>query len=189
MIRVGFIRHGSTSWNKEGRAQGASDIPLDEEGMLQASKLAERLSHEQWDCIYTSDLLRARQTAEMIGKSLGIGVISDDRLREVGGGLIEGTTEPERIEKWGANWRALDLGIEKIEVVTARGRDCIDEIVAQYPNQKILIVTHGGFIQCMLKNLLPEYDGTGKIGNTSITTICSTDHGWTCELFNCTKHL
>ncbi|TCZ79491.1 histidine phosphatase family protein [Paenibacillus albiflavus] len=189
MTQIGFVRHGSTSWNKEGRAQGSSDIPLDEEGMMQASKLAERLRHEQWDYIYSSDLLRARQTAETIGERLGIHVVTDSRLREVGGGLIEGTTEPERIEKWGADWRALDLGIEKIEVVASRGRECIEEIVALYPNAKILVVSHGGFIQCMLKTLLSDYDGTGKIGNTSVTTICSTDSGWTCELFNCTKHI
>lgn len=46
MTRIGFIRHGSTAWNKERRAQGNSNIPLDEEGLLQARKLAERISQE-----------------------------------------------------------------------------------------------------------------------------------------------
>lgn len=60
MTTIGLIRHGSTAWNKEGRVQGHTDNSLDAEGLQQAQLLAERLSTEQWDYIYSSDLLRAR---------------------------------------------------------------------------------------------------------------------------------
>lgn len=74
MTRIGLIRHGSTAWNKEGRIQGHTDNPLDEEGLQQAEAIAERLSGEHWDYIYSSDLLRARQTAEVIAAKLGLQV-------------------------------------------------------------------------------------------------------------------
>ena len=94
MTTIGIIRHGSTLWNKEGRAQGSSDIPLDEEGLLEAIKLAERLKAENWNVLYSSDLLRAKQTTEIIGNPIeNIPIYFDNRLREVGGGHIEGTTE------------------------------------------------------------------------------------------------
>jgi probable phosphoglycerate mutase len=66
MTKIGIIRHGTTAWNKEGRAQGNSDIPLDNEGLYQALALGKRLSNENWDFIYSSNLLRAKQTAEIV---------------------------------------------------------------------------------------------------------------------------
>src|SRR4051812_11919861 len=112
MTRIALIRHGSTSWNKAGRMQGSTDIPLDEDGRLQAEKLGVRLSNEHWDIVYTSQLSRARQTGEIIAARLGISqVYQDDRLREASGGLTEGTSETERIAKWGQEWRQLELGM------------------------------------------------------------------------------
>ena len=67
MTTIGFIRHGVTAWNKEGRAQGTTDVPLDDEGILMARKtVAKRLEKEHWDVIYTSPLIRAKHTAEII---------------------------------------------------------------------------------------------------------------------------
>ena len=60
---VGLIRHGVTDWNNLGKAQGISDIPLNEDGIKQATALAKRLSGEEWDIIFSSDLMRAEQTA------------------------------------------------------------------------------------------------------------------------------
>ena len=68
MTTIGFVRHGVTAWNKEGRAQGSSDIPLDEEGIEMAEHVANRLATESWDVIYTSHLLRAKKTAEIIAE-------------------------------------------------------------------------------------------------------------------------
>ncbi|HLQ70586.1 MAG TPA: histidine phosphatase family protein, partial [Bacillota bacterium] len=110
MTRIAFIRHGVTAWNKAKRAQGSSNIPLDTDGHFQAEKLAERLRNENlsWDIIFTSDLIRAKQTAEAIqNKFSPIQFQTDSRIREVSGGQIEGTTLEERITKWGNNWREL----------------------------------------------------------------------------------
>ncbi|ASN05436.1 histidine phosphatase family protein [Virgibacillus necropolis] len=189
MIKIGIIRHGCTAWNKEGRAQGNSDIPLDNDGLVEAGKLAERLSEEEeWDIIYSSNLLRANQTAEVIGNRIDIEEINlDPRLREVGGGLIEGTTKKERIEKWGANWRELDLGIESTDKVIERGLSFIDEIIQKHDGKRVLIVSHGSFIKHLLKDLVPHVEES-SLKNCSLTKLRKSKGEWELELHNCTRH-
>lgn len=190
MTKIGFIRHGSTAWNKERRAQGSADIPLDEDGIIQANKLAERLSMENWDVIYSSDLLRARQTAEIISERMGNKqIVLEPRIREVSGGQIEGTIESERIAKWGHNWRELDLGMEDVESVIKRTVPFIQEIQEKHENMNILIVSHGACIQCLIQELVPQVEFEGHLKNTSITELNKTSNGWTCNLYNCAKHL
>lgn len=190
MTRIGIIRHGSTPWNKEGRAQGSSDISLDQAGLSEAYKLAERLRKENWDFIYSSDLLRAKQTAEIIGeKILRIPLYLEPRLREAGGGQIEGTTEEERVLKWGQNWRELDLGIESADSVITRGLSVIEEITSKHDNKNILIVSHGAFIRHLLKELVPHLNMVESPKNTSLTKLIKAKNGWDSELYNCTIHL
>lgn len=187
---IGFIRHGVTAWNKEGRAQGSSDVSLDEEGIKMAELVAERLADERWDAIYTSPQKRAKQTAEIIaGKMISTDLVEDDRLREVGGGQIEGTTEVERIEKWGENWRLLDMGFEPQEAIIERGLASIKEIMEKYPEQNVLVVSHGSFIKRMLNELIADTTFEISLDNTSVTIVDIQDNKSICELFNCTKHL
>lgn len=190
MTKIGFIRHGSTAWNKERRAQGSSDIPLDKDGINEASMLADRLAGEQWDAIYASPLLRARQTAEIIAAKLGIEEIHfDPRLREVSGGQIEGTIEEERVAKWGCGWRELDLGIEKHETILERGLPAIQEIKEAQPGKNILIVSHGAFIRKIASELVPALKNEPSLNNTSVTILGHNGDVWECSLYNCTKHL
>jgi probable phosphoglycerate mutase len=190
MTQIAIIRHGTTSWNKAGKLQGHSDIPLDEEGVLQAIKLGQRLSGETWDLVYSSHLIRARQTAAIIAQELGIDTVAEDnRLGEAGGGLIEGTTEEERLSKWGASWKLMDLGMESNASVVERGRAFIQELLSEHPGKKILLVTHGSFIRQMLDALLPAMHPTPAMKNTSITRLQFSNENWNCELFNCISHL
>ncbi|UOR11763.1 histidine phosphatase family protein [Halobacillus amylolyticus] len=190
MTTLGLIRHGSTPWNQEGRAQGNSDIPLDEQGRGEAEKLAERLLHENWEIIYSSPLKRANQTAEVIAEQLNIDEIDfDQRIKEVAGGQIEGTTEEERIEKWGRDWRDLDLGIEKQPSVIERGMSFIKEIVEKHPNQRVLIVSHGAFIGHLVEWLVTTMNEDKRLDNTSVTILNKTEGKWICDLYNCTKHI
>ena len=190
MTRIGIIRHGSTAWNKEGRAQGSSDIPLDEAGLAEAMLLAERLGEEKWDAVYSSHLLRAKQTAEAIGNKFGWEeVLLEPRLREVGGGQIEGTTEDERIAKWGKSWRELDLGIEPSDRVVERGLSFFQDVEENHPGQDVLLVSHGSFIRHMLKELVPHLDMEASPKNTSLTILSRGSDGWEVELYNCVKHL
>ncbi|WP_054939139.1 histidine phosphatase family protein [Paenibacillus ihuae] len=190
MTTIGLIRHGSTLWNKEGRIQGHTDNPLDEEGLEQAAALAERLSTEKWDYIYSSDLLRARQTAEVIAARLGLSVAGwVPGIREMDGGLLEGTTEQELIERWGKEWRTLELGLEKNESGRLRGSRAIEEIAQRHPGRHVLVVSHGAILRSTLSGLVPELDVSVFLKNTSLTWLVYTGTTWTCELYNCVKHI
>ncbi|MFS0873333.1 histidine phosphatase family protein [Paenibacillus xylanilyticus] len=190
MTQFALIRHGSTAWNKEKRSQGQTDNPLDQEGREQAVLLAERLSTESWDAIYASDLERASETARIIGQRLGINEIHlDPRLREMGGGQVEGTTEAERIAKWGADWSSLELRREAAEAGTVRGSAAIEDICKAHPNGKVIVVSHGAILRNALRGLVPALDISTKLSNTSITRIKKKAGVWACELYNCSVHL
>lgn len=191
MITIGLIRHGITDWNNQGKAQGAANIPLNEEGKQQALAIANRLyEEEKWDMLITSDLRRAVETAEIIGNKLLLPISSfDKRIREIHCGEIEGTTEEERVNKWGNNWRELNLGMEKHESVFKRANEAIEEIVDKNDGKRILVVSHGALIEITLQRLLPERFQKTQIKNTSITILQNCEGIWDCPLYNCIKHL
>lgn len=190
MTTIGFVRHGVTAWNKEGRAQGNTDVPLDEEGIQMAERAATRMQFEEWNVIYTSPLIRAKKTAEIIAKKhSGIDFIEDKRLAEIGGGIIEGTTEKERISKWGLEWRNQDIGFEPEDVIISRGMSFIDEVKQKHMGKRVLVVSHGGFIGRVLNSLVPYGEFSPHIGNTSVSIVELKDHENVCHLFNCMKHL
>jgi len=89
-MNVIITRHGKTDWNKQHRTQGRTDIPLNEQGLMQANALAQRLAGKHIDAIYTSPLLRAKQTAEAVAKVCGAKVFADDALLERDFGIWEG---------------------------------------------------------------------------------------------------
>lgn len=190
MTTIGLIRHGVTDWNDLGKSQGISDIPLNNLGRRQAMAIASRVSSDKWDIIASSNLMRAKETAKIICASIGLdSLIIDDRLREIDCGLIEGTTEEERILQWGENWRLQHLGMEPYEEVAQRGLEFIEEVTIKYYGKRILIVSHGALIGLSLQHLLPNVFSKTNIDNTSLTIIKHRINMWECCLYNCTKHL
>ena len=191
MTTIGLVRHGITDWNVLGRAQGISDIPLNDLGKLQAVALANRLVLEgEWDIIVTSDLSRAKETGQIIAAKLNLSSnIFDKRIREINCGELEGTTEEERLKRWGSNWRELDLGMEKSEDVSKRGHEFLAELATTYSDKRVLVVSHGALIGLTLQRLLPAQFQKTKLDNTSLTILNSKQGVWNCSLFNCTKHL
>lgn len=191
MTVIGMVRHGITEWNLSGIAQGSSDVPLNETGRSQAAALADRLSlEERWDMIVSSDLARAKETAEIISEKLALPIsFFDTRLREMSGGEIEGTTEQQRLEKWGANWRKQDLGMESSDSVGKRGMDAIDSLLEEFEGKRVLVVSHGALIGITLRRMLPERFGKTDLQNTSITMLEHSGSEWDCTLYNCVKHL
>lgn len=189
MTIIGFVRHGVTDWNEQMRIQGHSDIPLNETGRKQAEAIAKRLKREDWDLIVSSDLSRAHETAKTIAKALNLEIEVTPQLREMYCGQAEGTIEAERIERWGKNWRELDLGFEKDEAIADRGVSCVEELIRKYPGKRILIVSHGGLIGRTLKRLIPHVDTKEHLQNTSLTVLKFHDDRWDCELYNCIEHL
>ncbi|MDQ6418215.1 histidine phosphatase family protein [Paenibacillus sp. LHD-117] len=188
---IGLVRHGETNWNAGGILQGQTDIPLNETGMRQAEALAGRLSSEEnlWDAVMSSDLLRARVTAEVIAKKLDLPLLDPDiRLRERSFGKLEGTTEAQRVAKWGADWRTLQLGAESDDDMRARGMSVISELAERDADRNILIVSHGSFIAQLLQamcSVIPDQ----RLGNLSYSILSLNDGQWVPVLHNCTKHL
>lgn len=189
MTIIGFVRHGVTDWNQARRIQGQSDIPLNEEGLKQAEAIAQRLERDDWDVIVSSDLSRAYVTAKTIGEALQIEVEVIPKLREMYFGQAEGTTEQERLERWGEHWRELEIGMESDDAIAERGISSITEIAAQYPGKRILVVSHGAFIGRTLKRLIPDVNTEEHLHNTSLTILEWADEKWTCHLYNCKQHL
>lgn len=187
MTTIGLVRHGITSWNEEGRIQGSTDIPLNDTGREQAIAIGKRLKSEKWDFMISSDLIRARETAEIIERESGI-VFKETSplLREKDFGRAEGTINEERLEKFGIDWRKQDLGGETNEQVQTRFQTFLTEIVPQYANQNILIVSHGAFISNALRSLSHEREEYLK--NCSLTKIKQSNDVWELDLYNCVEH-
>jgi broad specificity phosphatase PhoE len=132
-----FVRHGETDWNAEGRLQGQTDRPLSDYGRRQAQQLAGGLESEEIEAIYSSDLSRARETAEIVGERLGLTVELDPDLREKDWGTWEGLTalERDRVEFVG----------ESTEEHQERMLRALRRISERHPGERrVLVVTHGG---------------------------------------------
>jgi broad specificity phosphatase PhoE len=151
MMHLTLVRHGQTDWNLARRYQGQKDIPLNAEGLKQAQLLAGQLASKSFDAIYSSDLQRAWQTAQVLHQGRGIPLKTDIRLREICFGEWEGEVFSEMLAKF-PNRFALsrsDPGIvmapggESVAQVAARTSSFADEISILYPSGRVLIVTHG----------------------------------------------
>jgi probable phosphoglycerate mutase len=188
--RLGWIRHGITEWNRLGKIQGVTDIPLSPEGIRQAELLAGRLVREgeHWNGIVCSDLQRACRTAEIIGERLGIPVRRDVRLRERFFGAAEGTTHAERLTRWGEEWRRLVPDQESDDAVTARGLEFVQEMIDRHTGEAWLVVTHGSFLARMLHSLCRDLEDS-HLQNVSLTVMEKKQDGWSSLLHNCTAHL
>lgn len=148
-----LIRHGETNWNLTGRWQGqAPDAPgLNETGRAQALTIYEQIKESNFSAIYSSDLLRARQTAELIAQPLGLSIFFEPRLREIDLGKWEGmlSEEIEAIYPQELAQRARDPfhspapDGESPYDVAKRVLIAINEIATRHPAESILIVAHG----------------------------------------------
>ncbi len=157
-----FIRHGETPWNRIKRIQGHIDIPLADTGVVQAAQLAERLAREardglRLDAIYSSDLQRARQTAQPSADVLGLPVTLVEGLRERNYGAFQGHDSAEIAEKFPdayAHWQTRDPGFEPAggesqRALYHRVLHAVAPIVAAHPGERIAVVTHGGVLDCI----------------------------------------
>ncbi|KIL34821.1 phosphoglycerate kinase [Cohnella kolymensis] len=188
--RIGWIRHGVTEWNRLGKIQGVTDIPLSSEGINQARLLADRLVRdgESWDGIMCSDLTRAVQTAQILADSMGIPLIEDSRLRERYFGQAEGTTEQERLARWGADWRNRVPDQETDLSIVDRGMKFVEELTLEHAGEAWLVVTHGSFLARLLKVMCKELDDSYLL-NMSLSILQRQEQGWQSLLHNCTIHL
>ena len=160
--RVLLWRHGQTDWNMINRFQGHSDIPLNDVGRYQAKHAAEILAGMNPTAIISSDLGRARATAQALADLVGLPVTVHENLRETNGGLWEGKTGKEnRAEDFQNFIRWIDgddnpAGTtgEKRSEVAARAVGVIMKELEGKTDELLVVATHGGTARCVLGELL-----------------------------------
>lgn len=138
-----FIRHGETDYNLEGIVQGQLDIPLNKKGIQQAHELKNKLKDLDIDIIFSSPLLRAKQTAEIINENFNVKIKYDERLKEFYAGKKQGTKTKDWSEEDKENFRLYPekCGAESNKAFYDR---CISAFkdISKYKN--VLIISHGG---------------------------------------------
>jgi broad specificity phosphatase PhoE len=158
MVSLLLLRHAQSVWNAERRWQGWADAPLSEEGERQAELAGRRLREEELTSAASSDLRRARRTAELISQSLGLGPVGVDRgLRERDVGEWSGLTAAEVDERWPGQREAWRLGRltappggESTPVLIERVVEALGKLAAaRDPAERLLVVTHGGVIRAL----------------------------------------
>ena len=157
-----LIRHGETEWNSQQRMQGHSNSDLSAVGSWQIQALGEWMKNMSFDHIYSSDSLRARQTAEAINQHSGHKLQFDQRIREKNLGVFEGLTSAEAREQHpeiyrlfktaGVNY-VIDEG-ESTQQLLDRAFEFIEEIRIRHPKERVVIVTHGGVVRVLMKHTL-----------------------------------
>ena len=154
-MRTTFLlaRHGETDWNRDGVFQGHADPPLNEAGREQAHELARRLERVEFDVVYSSDLRRAFQTAEIVAAARGLGVVADPGLREVDVGSWSGLTRAEIAERFPGVPRhdGESEAAHRERVVAA-----VTRIARAHPGETVLVISHGGSLRALRTHALGD---------------------------------
>jgi broad specificity phosphatase PhoE len=143
-----LARHGETDWNRERRWQGHARTHLNDNGRAQAQALAERLEEHRLDAVYSSDLPRAFETAEIVASAHGLETIADPGLREIDVGSWQGLTATEIDE--------LEWDGESYEAHRERVVAVLMHISSRRPEGHVLAVTHGGSLRRIQEFVLGE---------------------------------
>ena len=162
-----LLRHGQTAWNLERRAQGHSDVELDNTGHAQAAAVAPYLAGLAPALLWSSDLARARQTAEYVAKEAPVELRLDPRLREFDLGDRTGLTRtefaaayPEEYREFRAGHYDIGPGGETRADVVARVTVCVEEALATLlPGECGVLVGHGGALKVSVLELLGWSEG------------------------------
>ena len=194
-----LVRHGQTDWNLAHRWQGHLDIPLNETGRRQARLLACRLATLPIKAIYTSDLVRASETAEIVAKQLNIQPILDPALRERNGGRFQALTFDELQDRYPEIWRRVRLenatppGGESLLVVAERLTGAYEAIGRRHKGEMVILVSHGGALNLLISHIVGLPLGQpAKIslrGNTGFSIIEIGDDGGRLVALNDIHHL
>ena len=189
-VRILLVRHGETVWNQENRWQGQADVPLSESGRTQAWRLARRLWQEKQpvQAIYTSDLIRAGDTAAILGQTLGVEPTVESGWREMNIGTWSGlrtgeviARHPEEGERLRAGEDLPRGGGETFAHFQGRLLNAARVLVKKHAGQQVAVVTHGGAVRAFLLHCrgldMSQFRKIGKIGNTGLSKVTLTAAG------------
>lgn len=168
MTRIWLIRHGATEWNINKRAQGQADIALTDSGRAQAKEVAVAMSTFSLDAIYSSDLVRAVDTAKPIAQEQGLEVETDPAFREIDQGEWTGLPTNEIRRRWPDLWGtarhySARPGGETPGQVRARALAGLERVVRRHPKGTVAVVSHGGTIRWLVAESM-GYDDRASAG-------------------------
>lgn len=184
--KIILIRHGETDYNKERRIQGWLNIPLNEIGHSQAKAAAELVKDYPVDALYSSDLLRAHETAIHLAKILRTEIMLSNSLRERDMGIFAGWAfekepDPEKERLWVEFEKARDSNMldwkkhqgESIGDMAARLVDFFESIHQIHKDQTVVIVSHGGTINRILEHfgVKDAKEGYRTVNNASVLVL------------------
>lgn len=189
---ITIVRHGETEWNVAMRLQGKQDSPLTAKGKEQVKRVAEALKTRTFDVFISSDLGRALQTAEAINRFQGMTIIPDDGFRERNFGVMEGMTLAQIRAEYpdahvGYKARNAEYQVpegESLIQFSKRVNAAFDRIVAEYPGKRVLLVAHGGVLDCLVRRIFGFPLGETRnfsVYNAAINTFSFEDGLWKLE--------
>ncbi|KAJ8648110.1 hypothetical protein MRB53_001133 [Persea americana] len=194
------VRHGETTWNASGKIQGHLDVELNEVGRQQAAAVADRLSKEfKISAIYSSDLMRALETAQIIAKSCdSLEVIQDPALRERHLGDLQGMVYREAAKHNPLAHKAfvshnhdqeIPGGGESLNQLYQRCTSSLERIAKMHKGEQVVVVTHGGTMRALFKRANPRGLSPGKVTNTCVSIFHISDSGWEIKVWADVSHL
>lgn len=188
-MNIYLLRHGETDWNKEGRIQGHTDIPLNQKGRMQIAQTAKGLAGicSDIDLIICSPLSRAHESARIAAENLHYPierVVVEPMLIERCFGEAEGMTAKERARKY-PNYQYSDTGyrfpgIEEYEDLMKRADSILQKIVSTYKDKEnILVVSHGAILAAVItavtEGRITYFSDTISLDSASLFRVCHTD--------------
>ncbi len=200
-MRIIFIRHGETDWNVTLQYQGQAQIPLNERGRQQARLAGERLRRLKASALYSSDIVRAWETAQIVGPLIGLEPQPMPELREIDVGQWEGLTPEELYRRFPDHMREYERdpartvrkGGESYAQLQERALMALQQIAETYPSDEtVLTVSHGGTIRAILCHVIGldlSYFGRMWLDNGSLTELHYGVRGWRLVRLNDAAHL
>lgn len=193
--RICFIRHGETEWNVNKRIQGQTDVPLNDTGLRQALAMAFSAAHHEFHAIYSSDLIRARDTARKLAERRGLEVRLLPELRERHYGIFQGITAAEGAQRYPAAhalYLARDTQYnfetgESMLAFAARVESAISEMTRHHAHQTIAAVTHAGVLDILYRKCTGRPLHTPRdfiIPNCALNWFRFDEHGWHLEAWD-----
>lgn len=195
-----IVRHAKSLWNAEHRLQGVMDIDLHPIGVQQAEALADRLSREAFQAIYSSDLKRAYHTAECIARKTQHQITTHAGLRERNFGILQGLTAEQIQEQYPHDWErfrrwdpdyTIPQGVSLREYYES-GVACVEQIANRHPGERIVIVTHGGILNGLLRHTLSiplSLPTRFTQVNTAINVFAFRENIWYLDIWGDVNHL
>jgi probable phosphoglycerate mutase len=194
------VRHGETRWNVERRVQGSGDSPLTDAGLAQAEAIGKRLARERFDLLISSDLGRARQTAERVAFHSGLPIRLDKRLQERSFGAGEGMTYEEIDRAFpdvfsrdrDSNPDVVIPGGESRRQFHERVKAAFEALARENDGKRVCVITHGGVLATLYRvvhDIPVAHAHRVTISNASYNAVAFDADAWTLEAWDETDHL